>query len=319
MGGCRVCGNSRGNRHHLFREKYLGLGDGFDYIECGGCGSLSIVDIPAQMGRYYPETYYSYTSRPYRRLAGLLKGWRDGHYLGRPGIAGGLLSRFFPPPPYIEWLKNLELPVGATILDVGSGSGALVANLQDAGFPATGIDPYLRAPLTFANGARVLKQSLEETGGSFDCVMLHHCLEHMPAPREALDHVRRVLKPGGRVLVRIPVMGTHAWRTYGENWFQLDAPRHFVIFTEEGLAGLAREAGFTLLKTVYDSTASQFWASEQYAGGIPLADDRSYAVHPERSRFSPAQIETYEREAALLNARSDGDQAAFYLAGEPLA
>jgi len=312
MNSCRVCGNSQDNRPHVFQEKYLGLGDEFEYSECGACGSLSIVAIPADIGRYYPETYYSYAPRPYNRFAGLLKGRRDLYYLGKVGIVGHLLSLFLPAPPYIEWLKNLALPVGASILDVGSGSGILIVNLQDAGFPSTGIDPYIREPIIFTNGARVLKQTLEETSGSFDCIMLHHCLEHMAAPREALEQVKRLLKPGGRVLVRVPVGGTHAWRTYGQNWFQLDAPRHFVIFSETGLRRLAAEAGFKTMKVVYDSTASQFWASEQYVNGIPLAGERSYAAHPDRSIFSAEQIKTFDKEAALLNARDDGDQASFY-------
>ncbi|RII27775.1 MAG: class I SAM-dependent methyltransferase [Geobacter sp.] len=313
MDSCRVCGNSQNNRHHVFQEKYLGLGDEFAYIECGACGSLSIVEIPENMDRYYPETYYSYAARAYNRFLGVLKGKRDLHYLGEPGIVGHLLSLFLPAPPYIEWLKNLELPVGSSILDVGSGSGVLIVNLQDAGFPSTGIDPYIREPITFANGTKVLMQTLEETGGSFDCVMLHHCLEHMPAPREALVQVKRLLNPGGKVLIRVPVGGTHAWRTYGQNWFQLDAPRHFVVFTETGLRRLTAEAGFNTMKIVYDSAASQFWASEQYANGIPLADEKSYAANPDKSMFSATQIEEYAKQAAALNARNDGDQASFYL------
>lgn len=315
MNRCRVCGNSQNSRPHVFQEKYLGLGDEFEYIECGVCGSLSIVDIPANMERYYPETYYSYAPRPYNRFAGWLKRRRDRYYLGKPGIVGHLLSFFLPAPPYVEWLKNLTLPIGSSILDVGSGSGTLIVNLQDAGFPSTGIDPYISESITFTNGARVLKQTLEETGGSFDCIMLHHCLEHMPAPREALEQVKILLKPGGKLLVRVPVGGTHAWRTYGQNWFQLDAPRHFVIFSETGLSRLAAETGFKPMKIVYDSTASQFWASEQYVNGIPLAGERSHAVHPDRSIFSAAQIEAYGKEAALLNARNDGDQASFYFHG----
>ena len=312
MDACRVCGNTQNNQRHVFQEKYFGLGDEFEYIECSVCRSLSIVDLPENMERYYPETYYSYTVRTYNRLYGYLKGKRDLHYLGQPGIVGYFLSRILPAPPYIEWLQNLSLPFGASILEVGSGGGALVVNLQGAGFLATGIDPYIRKSLTFPNGARVLKQSLEETSGSYDCIMLHHCLEHMAAPRDAFGHFSRLLKPGGKLLVRVPLAGSHAWLTYGRNWFQLDAPRHFVIFSEEGLCRLAAEQGYETSKIVYDSTASQFWASEQYVRDIALASERSHAVHPEKSIFSVEQIAEYSRQAALLNARHAGDQASYY-------
>jgi SAM-dependent methyltransferase len=312
MGGCRVCGNARGNLSHTFRERYLGLGDPFEYLECSVCRSLSIVSIPENMERYYPGSYYAYAPRPYSRLRGFLKGRRDRYYYDGSSVLGYLLSHFLPPPRYIEWLQNLALPYGSTILEAGSGAGTLIVNLQDAGFPSIGIDPYIAAPFTYANGARVLKQTLAETTGTFDCIMLHHCLEHIADPGETFGHVHRLLRRTGKLLVRIPVAGTHAWRTYRDKWFQIDAPRHFIIFTEAALRGLAERTGFRITKVVYDAQASQFWASEQYAQGIALTAERSYARDPGASIFSARQIGEFEKQAVQLNARNDGDQAAFY-------
>jgi SAM-dependent methyltransferase len=265
------------------------------------------------MERYYPGSYYAYALRPYSRFRGFLKGRRDRYYYDRSSVLGRLLSLFQPPPFYIEWLKNLSLPYGSTILEVGSGAGTLIVNLQDAGFPSIGIDPYITDRLTHANGARVLKQTLPETTGSFDCIMLHHCLEHMADPGETFKHVHRLLRPGGKLLVRIPVAGNQGWGTYGDNWFQIDAPRHFVIFTEPAFRSFSERAGFTIAKVVYDSQASLFWASEQYGQGIALAGERSYARDPRASIFTSGQIEEYGDQAAKLNARNEGDQAAFYL------
>ncbi|OGW33763.1 MAG: hypothetical protein A2X58_05810 [Nitrospirae bacterium GWC2_56_14] len=310
---CRVCGNGQDNEQHLFREQYLGLGDEFVYGECSSCGSLSIERVPEDLAHFYPATYYSYAVRPYSRIAGFLKAKRDRYYLGRPGMIGKFVARLRPAPPYIAWLKNLELPEGSRILEVGSGGGTLTVNLHGAGYPATGIDAFISAPVTYPNGARVLKQSLEETAGSYDCVMLHHCLEHLASPREAFTQISRLLKPGGKVLIRTPVAGARAWRTYGKNWFQLDAPRHLVILSEEGMSRLAAENGFHIMKIVYDSTASQFWASEQYAKGIALMSATSYAVKPQGSLFTAKQIRDYEEQAEALNARKDGDQASYYL------
>jgi len=249
-------------------------------------------------------------------MAGWLKGQRDRYYIDRTSIIGYLLSFRSSAPLYIEWLKNLTLPYGSTILEAGSGAGTLIVNLQDAGFPSVGVDPYIAGPITYANGAQVLKQSLEQTTGTYDCIMLHHCLEHMADPQSAFRHIHRLLKPGGKLLVRIPVAGTYAWRTYGLNWFQLDAPRHFVIFTERALCDLAERTGFTKDKIIYDSRASLFWASEQYGKGIALASERSYAVDPDKSIFTPGQIAEYEKQAQQLNTRKDGDQAAFYFTRE---
>lgn len=313
MTDCRVCSNSRDNRLHHFRERYLGLGDIFVYSECGACHSLSIVDPPGSLERYYPGTYYSYTEKPYNRFSGYLKGCRDRHYFGRFSPVGRLVSLFNAAPIYIEWLLNLGLQPGARILDVGCGAGTLVVNLKDAGFQAVGIDPFISQPVTCSNGTKVLKQSLEETAGRYDCIMLHHCLEHMAAPRDTFAHLERLLQPAGSLLIRIPVTGTHAWRTYGEHWFQLDAPRHAVLFTGSALGALAEEFGFRVRKIVYDSTASQFWGSEQYLRGIAHTSAASYAVNPDKSIFSSLELQEFTTMATELNSRNDGDQAAFYL------
>jgi len=312
MNNCRVCGNTHDNKVHIFRERYLGLGDPFEYIECGACKSLSIVDVPEDLWRYYPETYYSYTGRPYSRFLGLVKGLRDRHYLGKRSNPGKLTSSLLPAPKYIEWLVNLDLPLGSSILDVGCGAGTLVVNLKDAGYQSSGIDPYISKPIRYANGAEILKQSLEETTGSYDCIMLHHSLEHMASPHEVFVHINRLLKPNGRLLIRLPITGTYAWKTYGENWFQLDAPRHFVLFTESALCTLAGKYKFPIRKIVYDSIASQFWGSEQYARGIAHISRTSYAIRPDNSIFSPQELQAFTELTNELNLNNNGDQASFY-------
>jgi spermidine synthase len=76
---------------------------------------------------------------------------------------------------------------------------------------------------------------------------------------------------------------------------------------------LAEQAGLELSEVVYDSSAFQFWASEQYALNIPLYDNRSYAVAPKASYFTKEQIAAFEKRAKELNHAKLGDQAVFYL------
>jgi len=80
---------------------------------------------------------------------------------------------------------------------------------------------------------------------------------------------------------------------------------------------LAEEEGFEIEEVVYDGTAFQFWGSEQYRKDIPLRDERSYLVHPERSLFSADRMEEYNRFAAELNAKGDADQACFFVRKAP--
>ena len=313
MSRCRVCGNDQQNALHSFREMYLGLRDIFEYVECSACQSLSIANVPSNMDRYYPADYYSFDHVAYNGFAAFFKRRRDRYALHRKSFIGFLLSRVVEMPQYLQWLKELRLSDHASILEVGCGSGPLVVNLFDLGFDAIGIDAFLDKTLFYPNGAKILKQSIEEMTGLYDCIMLHHSIEHMPSPGIVFQNINRLLKKTGKVLIRTPLANNASWRKYGLHWFQIDAPRHFVVMSEKGFCRLAEEHGYKVEKIVYDSMASQFWASEQYSRGIALNDPRSYRVHPELSIFTIEEIKDFTARAEGLNLKADGDQAAFYL------
>ena len=76
---------------------------------------------------------------------------------------------------------------------------------------------------------------------------------------------------------------------------------------------LVAGAEFRIVKQWCDSTAFQFWGSEQYKRDIPLYSARSWLVDPERSIFSKEQIEAYEGRARELNASGRGDQIVAWL------
>jgi hypothetical protein len=143
--------------------------------------------------------------------------------------------------------------------------------------------------------------------------MMHHSFEHMDNPRESFHDLARLLPAGGLALIRIPVAGKLAGRLYGQNWVQLDAPRHIYIHTEKSISLLAKEADFRLERVEYDSEDWQFWASEQYVRGIGFHAPESHLLKPSGSCFTPEEIETFKRRAIEANAAGDGDQAAFFL------
>jgi SAM-dependent methyltransferase len=152
--------------------------------------------------------------------------------------------------------------------------------LREYGFhKLLGVDPYIDDDISYPNGVRVLKRSLDDIAGPFDLVMFHHSFEHLADPQAMLGRVHEVLGRGSYALIRMPVVGK-AWRDYGVDWFQLDAPRHLFLFSEQGFRHLATSAGFAVERVTYDSTEFQFWASEQYRHDIPFLDQRSHFVDP---------------------------------------
>ena len=200
------------------------------------------------------------------------------------------------------------------MLDVGCGAGHLLRNLRSAGLcKVQGIDPFVEHDINLDGQRLVQKGNLEDVSGPFDLVMFHHSFEHMPDPVVTLQRAHRLIAPGGHCIVRVPLVSSVAWQKYGVNWVQLDAPRHFYLHSETSLKGLAQRTGFTCTAVHHDSTAFQFWGSEQYAKDIPMKDPRSYSLNPAGSIFSAAEIAGFVAESQRLNAAGQGDQAAFYL------
>jgi 2-polyprenyl-3-methyl-5-hydroxy-6-metoxy-1,4-benzoquinol methylase len=282
--------------------------DEFIYLECSNCYCLQIVETPIHLSKYYPTAYYSF-QKPKFGLAlnpfvYFLKRSLLRHYLHQFDPVGAFLSLFLPHP--FAWMKPGLLNFNSSILDIGCGSGRIIRSMQRSGFKnLTGIDPFLEKDLQNSANLKILKRELFEMSGQFDLIMLHHAFEHMDHPDKVFGKIKELLKPTGKLLIRIPVANSHAWRKYRTHWFALDAPRHLFLHTTHSIQILAKQSGLKIDRIEYDSSFVQFASSEKYLRDFPYSDDFSM--------FSKKQMKDFSKEAARLNSIGDGDCACFYL------
>jgi SAM-dependent methyltransferase len=216
-----------------------------------------------------------------------------------------------------EWLQQLcwlNLRLDDPVLDVGCGNGARLFVMRDAGFTnLTGIDPFISEEADLP-GVQLRRTSIWNMPGRYKLIMFNHSFEHMPHPETVLQRTRELLVPGGTVIIRTPLADCAALNRYGSFWAQLDAPRHIHIHTPASIELLASHAGLRLLRTARDSTAFQFWGSEQYMQGITLESESSWLRNPSASPFTREQINAWEHAARELNRSGRGDQGVLYLA-----
>jgi SAM-dependent methyltransferase len=293
----------------------LGLGDSFEYQRCGKCGSMQLQNPPEDFSRYYPnENYYSFNLEQKTPIADTLQRAKASYLLyGKNVILGSLLSIGYKMPDYYQWMKATGARRNDAILDVGCGNGSLLSKLATIGFTnLTGIDPFIDADAMLGN-IKILKKEIYDLEQPFDLIMMHHSLEHMFKPLDALQKAHALLKKSGTLLVRIPIMGKYGWQHYGTLWCGLDAPRHIFIPSEEAFKLLAQQAGFQLAKLEYDSSDYVIWSSEQYMRGIPLHAPNSRMVSKKASIFSKEEIKLFRKTIAAENRKDNGDTAAFYL------
>lgn len=102
-----------------------------------------------------------------------------------------------------------SLPPGGRVLDVGCGSGALLARLEGhAGYRA-GVELSATAAAVAAGVAdevvnRAVTEKLPFAPSSFDVVVCADVLEHLPEPAAALSSVVELCRPGGAVVISVP-------------------------------------------------------------------------------------------------------------------
>lgn len=291
----------------------FGTREEFRYGECTDCCSLQLIDVPADLSSYYPADYYSLAGNREKLVVRVARRLRAEAAVRGMWRTAKLLGAGRRPPRWPAWLDVAGIDRTARILDVGSGWGSTLLALRSEGFTnLTGADAFLDSTIT-RSGITIYRATPQELSGTYDFVMLNHSFEHMPDPRGTLQAIARLVRPGGTVMLRLPVAGSFAWRHYGVDWVALDPPRHLYLFTPQAIARLARDVELELVDTVYDSTALQFWGSEQYRRGIPLMAAESHHVDPSASPFTRTQVARWERRADELNAVEDGDEAAFFL------
>jgi SAM-dependent methyltransferase len=217
-------------------------------------------------------------------------------------LAAALVRAQVAKYPFFSWVRLGRAGPNDPILDVGCGNGWHLERMRRWGFRKLyGVDPYTSNERD-EPGLQIRRVELAEVSGSFALIMLHHVLEHVADPADTLRLVRERLQAGGRALVRLPVAGSRLHREYGADWFNLDAPRHLVIPSVEGMGHLARRAGLRLVHTSFDTTETAYWMSDYYRRDIPMKE----APPPEEPIRKRCRAQ-----ARAANRQGEGDQGVF--------
>jgi 2-polyprenyl-3-methyl-5-hydroxy-6-metoxy-1,4-benzoquinol methylase len=287
---CPACGSAEigGNLDHVPDHSRPG-GRTWSFDRCGACASLFLNPRPHEttIQRAYMGSYYTHMdppaedSWPVTRGAKirerLLKGYIN-HRYGYAMRPSSALGPFVVPLlPGVRGMGSIHVrdltsqPTGGRLLDVGCGNGEFLVRMRAAGWSVAGIEPDPRARshavaagLDVREGPSVAEAFPHE---HFDAVTLNHVLEHLYDPLAVLKACTRAVRPGGTVWVAVPNATGLGLGRFGIHWYQLDPPRHIVLFTIGALRALFVEAGLedistpppTLLATRWTYRASRAW------------------------------------------------------------
>jgi len=166
-------------------------------------------------------------------------------YLGASGSAYHEGKRAVPPEavPWIvrsraalfqPWIRETD-----AVFEFGCGFAWNLAGLRCARRAGHDVSEFLR-PEVEAAGAAFVARMDSLTDASFDVIIAHHSLEHVPDPRRTLQDLCRLLKPGGLLLLAVP------WeRERRYTRFDPDEPNHHLFsWNAQTLGNLVAVSGF---------------------------------------------------------------------------
>lgn len=98
-----------------------------------------------------------------------------------------------------------SLVPGSKVLEVGSFVGAFLEAGRGCGWHIQGVDiGDETVEFCRANGHLVVKGDLSAVGDLFDAVFIWNTFDQLPFPGTTLHHVRKLLRPGGLLVLRFP-------------------------------------------------------------------------------------------------------------------
>jgi SAM-dependent methyltransferase len=139
------------------------------------------------------------------------------------------------------------------ILDAGCGLGWFLSALDDR-WDRFGLEVSEFAAERAGSVGDVRAARLEECPfptAAFDVVFCHHVIEHVDDPFRAVAQLRRVLKPGGKLIIGTPDFDSGAARRYGPGYRLLHDPTHISLFSNESMHRFLRGHGFRIERVEY--------------------------------------------------------------------
>jgi 2-polyprenyl-3-methyl-5-hydroxy-6-metoxy-1,4-benzoquinol methylase len=217
------------------------------YKKCKKC--FTLINSPRQVSTYYEvenerddEAFYG-------------KNYWMGHQtedLGHPSIFQR--SRRDLSERCLYWLQTVlkyRLPSGNT-LEIGSGPGAFVQMLSQAGFSSKGLElsPWVAEYGGRTHGVEIINSKIEDVSDELephDIIVMMDVLEHFPDPVETMSHVKKVLAAKGILVIQTPCYNHMTYQqmvdTNDPFLIQLKDQEHLYLLSKEAISLLLDQLG----------------------------------------------------------------------------
>ena len=153
---------------------------------------------------------------------------------------------------------------GGRLLDVGCGRGFFLSALGPQ-WERHGVEVSSVGAESARAFAKVHLGELKDAAypdAYFDAVMCHHVIEHVPDPQAFFTEIRRVLRPGGDLVLATPDFDSGCARRFGERYRLLHDRTHTSLFTLDSLRRFVRDHGFAIERVDFPFFQTRWFTEE---------------------------------------------------------
>lgn len=232
---CQVCGSEQ--RTVKFEDK------GFTLYTCSDCGLVYV--SPRLSGQALLDVY----NESY---------WKSDNPKDR-GYADYASESKLYLKTYKKRMKLVSkwLPDNGRILDVGCAAGYFLRVAQQHGHDVHGVElseAIAREAIAALGDDRVfhgfLDDCIEARGWddhTFDLVTIWDVIEHVPEPQGLLASIKRMIKPGGKLLLETQNVASRFAGKMGKAWHHYKHDEHLYHFDPQTIRRLLDDCGFDVL------------------------------------------------------------------------
>jgi 2-polyprenyl-3-methyl-5-hydroxy-6-metoxy-1,4-benzoquinol methylase len=257
---CPICESPK-HSHWRSGEDHNVSHDVFQIVQCDSCGFRFTNPIPTieTIGDYYKsENYISHSSTKKGIVNKIYHIVRERAIKQKEALASSVSKH-------------------KSLLDIGCGTGDFLGYCKKNGWNTLGLEPDESARYLAQKNNQIEALDLDQLSNipseSKSVITMWHVLEHVYNLNTDIEEYKRILKPGGHLIVAVPNCSSHDADYYKEHWAALDLPIHLYHFQPKDIKTLMDKHNLSLEKILPMKFDSYYISmiSEKYKGGNILS------------------------------------------------
>jgi len=246
---CPLC-NSYGTLSYQGRDFLFNKPETYQYMQCNRCAAVFQEPMPThdEIVRYYPYDYNVYANiPPFKHHSNTKLGVLSYKYNYTHLDVPGLFRLISPVISFLRYRDAIKFIPNGKGLDIGCGNGKFIRDMNSLGWQFEGVEfNPIAVDICRKAGLKVFHGALHTAAfkdNSFDLISARHVIEHIPDPVNFMNEITRILKSGGRLVIKTPNSLALGRRRFSIYWFANDVPRHLVLLCPANLNMLAKRFG----------------------------------------------------------------------------